>query len=126
MTAEPYQSRSRQDRLHSLDAYRGLIMVTLAFAGFGLAETAANEPSLTSGLGVIARLIADVTARGIPRERVVLLGFSQGACLSSEFAVRNPGRYGGVMALSGGLIGPRGIGHDVARQERALQLIVVD
>ena len=43
MTAEPYQSRSRQDRLHSLDAYRGLIMVTLAFAGFGLAETAANH-----------------------------------------------------------------------------------
>ena len=38
----------------------------------------------------------------------MLLGFSQGACLASEFAVRNPARYGGVIAFSGGLIGPPG------------------
>ena len=38
----------------------------------------------------------------------MLLGFSQGACLASEFAVRHPARYGGVIAFSGGLIGPPG------------------
>lgn len=45
MIVEPYQSRSTTatDRLHSLDAYRGLIMVTLAFVGFGLADTAKNH-----------------------------------------------------------------------------------
>jgi predicted esterase len=44
----------------------------------------------------------------VPRRRIILLGFSQGACLSSEFAVRNAGRFGGVVVLSGGLIGPPG------------------
>ena len=44
----------------------------------------------------------------------MLLGFSQGACLTSEFAIRHPRRYGGVMALSGGLIGEPGTtGDDV-------------
>jgi predicted esterase len=73
-----------------------------------LADTATNEPFLSSALAVIDRLITDLAVKGIPKERVMLLGFSQGACLASEFAVRNPGRYGGVIALSGGLIGPPG------------------
>jgi predicted esterase len=73
-----------------------------------LAGIATNEPYLSSALAVIGRLVADVIAKGVPRERIMLLGFSQGACLASEFAVRNPGRYGGVIAFSGGLIGPPG------------------
>lgn len=73
-----------------------------------LAETARNEPGLSSGLSVIDRLIRTVEGKGIPRSRVVLLGFSQGACLSSEFAVRHAGRFGGIVVLSGGLIGPPG------------------
>jgi len=68
-----------------------------------------NEPGLTSALGVIARLI-DSTNLG--SERVVLLGFSQGACLALEFAARNPRRYGAVAGLSGGLIGPPGTPRD--------------
>jgi predicted esterase len=67
-----------------------------------------NEPGITSGLGVIAGLIADVGREGVPAHRVVLLGFSQGACLSLEFAARNAQRYGGIAGLSGGLIGPPG------------------
>jgi len=67
-----------------------------------------NEPGITSGLGVIARLIDDLGREGLPPERVGLLGFSQGACLSLEFAARNARRYAGVFALSGGLIGPPG------------------
>jgi predicted esterase len=71
-----------------------------------------NEPGITSGLGTIARLIAEVGAQGIPQDRVVLLGFSQGACLSLEFAARNPGRFAAVVGLSGGLIGPPGTPRD--------------
>ena len=65
-----------------------------------------NEPGISSGLAVIGGILADLAEVGIPSDRVVLLGFSQGACLSTEFAVRNPRRFGGVIGLSGGLIGP--------------------
>ena len=67
---------------------------------------AGNEPGLSSALGVLASLVARIEAAGIPRSRVVLLGFSQGACLSGEFAVRHASRLGGVVMFSGGLIGP--------------------
>jgi len=73
-----------------------------------LTDTAKNEPGLSSGLYVLDRLIADVVARGIPKDQVGLLGFSQGACLAAEYAVRHPTRYGGIIVLSGGLIGPPG------------------
>jgi len=69
------------------------------------APQAANQPWLASALSLINRLFADLSEEGIPAERVVLLGFSQGACLSLEYAARNPRRYGGIVALSGGLIG---------------------
>ena len=64
-----------------------------------------NEPYLSSALEVLAGLLA-IVERTIPAERVILLGFSQGACLTLEFAARNARRYGGVVGLSGGLIGP--------------------
>lgn len=73
-----------------------------------MAETARNEPGLSSGLAVLLELVRTIEARGVPRRRIILLGFSQGACLSSEFAVRHAARFGGVVALSGGLIGPPG------------------
>ncbi len=67
-----------------------------------------NEPGISSGLGVIGRLIDDLGGEGVPPARIGLLGFSQGACLSLEFAARNARRYAGVFGLSGGLIGPPG------------------
>src|SRR5262249_29690994 len=67
-----------------------------------------NEPGISSGLNVLEGIVTDLLGRGIASNAIMLLGFSQGACLSSEFAVRHPRRYGGVMALSGGLIGPPG------------------
>ena len=73
-----------------------------------MAETARNEPGLSSGLGVIHDLVGSLESQGIPRRRIILLGFSQGACLSSEYAVRHAARFGGVVGLSGGLIGPPG------------------
>ncbi len=73
-----------------------------------IAPLASNEPFLTSGLGAVGDLIAQVTAAGVPERRILLGGFSQGACLALEFVLRNPARYGGVAGLSGGLIGPPG------------------
>ena len=67
-----------------------------------------NEPGISSGLGVIESLVVDLLARGFPSHKILLLGFSQGACLSSEFTIRHPRRYGGVLVLSGGLIGVPG------------------
>jgi len=73
-----------------------------------------NEPGLTSALGVLAHLVGDLNAGGVPAERIALLGFSQGACLSLEFAARNARRYAGVIGLSGGVIGPPGTPRDYA------------
>jgi len=72
-----------------------------------VAPTASNEPWLTSALAVVRRLVEEIQLGGIPHERIAILGFSQGACLTLEFAARNARRYGGVIALSGGLIGDR-------------------
>jgi phospholipase/carboxylesterase len=69
---------------------------------------ALNEPWLGSALGVVHALIDDIVEHGISRDRIVLLGFSQGACLALEAAARKPGRYGGAVGLSGGLIGAEG------------------
>jgi phospholipase/carboxylesterase len=73
-----------------------------------LAPIADNEPYLSSALATVASLVARVEAAGIPTEKIILAGFSQGACLASEFAARNAQRYGGLLLFSGGLIGPPG------------------
>ena len=64
-----------------------------------------NEPSLTSALRTVEKLVQQANEAGIPTERVVIGGFSQGACLTSEFAAQHPTRYGGLLVFSGGLIG---------------------
>lgn len=71
-----------------------------------LAPLAANQPWLDSALARIGSVVDDLIARGIPSERIALLGFSQGACLTSEFLARNPRRYAAAMILTGGVIGP--------------------
>ena len=73
-----------------------------------LADTANNEPWLSSALAMLKALVEDIVSNGMPRSRILLLGFSQGACLTCEFAVRHAARYGGVIAYTGGLIGPPG------------------
>ena len=71
-----------------------------------LAPMTQNEPGLSSGLQTISDLVSQVEASGIPAERIILAGFSQGACLASEYVARNARRYGGLLAFSGGVIGP--------------------
>ena len=77
-----------------------------------LSPIARNEPHLSSALARLDALLAQVVQAGIPAERVVLLGFSQGACLCAEYVARHARRYGGLVALSGGLIGPDGTPRD--------------
>lgn len=71
-----------------------------------------NEPYLSSALDTIAGLLQNLEEAGMGARRTMLLGFSQGACLALEFAARHARRYGGVAALSGGLIGPEGTSWD--------------
>lgn len=73
-----------------------------------LAPIEDNEPGVSSGIAVLAALVARVEAAGIPRSRVIVGGFSQGACLASEFAIRHASRYGGLLLFSGGAIGAPG------------------
>jgi Predicted esterase len=71
-----------------------------------LAPIPSNEPGISSGLQAIDDVIVTIRAAGIPDDHIMLLGFSQGACLSLEYSARNPRRFGGICGLSGGLIGP--------------------
>ena len=77
-----------------------------------LAPIPSNEPGITSGLRAIADVFSAIEQAGIPRERTMILGFSQGACLSLEYSARNAMRYGGIVCFSGGLIGPEGTPRD--------------
>lgn len=72
-----------------------------------LARLEQNEPWLSSALQLLKELTDDLLKQNIPTQNIYLLGFSQGACLSLEFAARNANRYGGVIAFTGGLIGDR-------------------
>lgn len=73
-----------------------------------LAPIADNEPDISSGLGVLAELVEALEHQHVTAERVAVLGFSQGACLTLEFAARHARRYAAIVGLSGGLIGPAG------------------
>lgn len=71
-----------------------------------LAPKDRNQPGLSSGLQLLHDLVEDCGNKGFEQSKVILLGFSQGACLTLEFAARHPVRFGGIAGLSGGLIGP--------------------
>ena len=73
-----------------------------------LAPIANNEPWLSSALELVGSIVEKLGHAGAPTTRIVILGFSQGACLATEFVARNPERYGGLVAFTGGLIGPMG------------------
>jgi phospholipase/carboxylesterase len=77
-----------------------------------LAPLASNEPYLSSALALVDTVLAQIAAAGIPLERTMLLGFSQGACLGLEYVARHARRYGGVVGWSGGVIGPDGTPRD--------------
>lgn len=71
-----------------------------------LAPKEKNQPGISSGIQRIHDLIQQLREDGIQQDKIILLGFSQGACLATEFAARHPQKFGGIVGLSGGLIGP--------------------
>ena len=79
-----------------------------------LAPMENNEPYLSSALARVGEVVAQLEEAGVPPERIFLGGFSQGACLASEFVARNARRYGGLLVFSGGLIGPDGTSREYA------------
>ena len=79
-----------------------------------MSPIARNEPGITSGMHAIERVLTQVAVAGVAPERTLLLGFSQGACLASEFVARHARRYAGLAVLSGGLIGPDDTPRDYA------------
>lgn len=79
-----------------------------------LAPIEANEPYLSRSLATIGHAVEELEKSGLPRDRIVLAGFSQGGCLALEYAARNAGKYAGVVGLSAGLIGPPGTSRDYA------------
>ena len=88
----------------------GFVIAPRAFGGEWypyrfLAPTSQNEPWLSSALNSLESTVQLVLDAGIPADRIILAGFSQGACLSLEYAARAPRRYGAVAALAGALLG---------------------
>ncbi len=79
-----------------------------------LAPLEDNEPGLSSALGVLGSIVERLAEQGIGADRVALVGFSQGGCLSLEFAARHARRYAAVVGLSAGLIGPPGTARQYA------------
>lgn len=78
-----------------------------------VAPLEANEPNLTHALDALDAVSDGLRAQGIPYASQVLMGFSQGACLCSEFVWRRRRRYRALVAFTGGLIGPPGIQRDI-------------
>jgi phospholipase/carboxylesterase len=77
-----------------------------------LAARERNEPWLGSALKKVQSVVEMALAAGVEREQIVVAGFSQGACLTTEFMATHPARYAGAIAWTGGLIGP--LGSDVS------------
>lgn len=73
-----------------------------------MAPRESNQPSLDSALECLDALVEQIAAHGLPRSKIVLIGFSQGACLACEYIYHHPQRWGGLIAFTGGLIGPEG------------------
>lgn len=59
-----------------------------------------DEAGIRASFAHVETLIAREVARGIPVERVILAGFSQGGAIVLGAGVRHPQRLGGIVALS--------------------------
>lgn len=70
-----------------------------------MAPVAQNQPALDSALALLQGLVTEIIDQGVSSEQIYLLGFSQGACLTAEFAARHAQKFGGLIIFTGGLVG---------------------
>lgn len=109
-TQAPQDMKLHAERL-GLDNVRFLFPCATGnswYPGLFMAPIADNEPALSAALAHYEAIVSGLIDEGIPAERIVVGGFSQGACLTSEFLARHPRRYGAAILWTGGLIGPAG------------------
>jgi phospholipase/carboxylesterase len=64
-----------------------------------------NEPHLTWAIEACEAALAAAHAAGVPDQRIVLGGFSQGACVVAELLARRPRPLAGAAVLTGSLLG---------------------
>lgn len=67
-----------------------------------------NQPHFDRALDRIGQQVRTLETLGVARNRIALVGFSQGACVACEYVRRHPGRWGALIAFTGGLPGPPG------------------
>ena len=60
-----------------------------------------DESGLRASQAMVEQLIAQEKARGVPAERIVLAGFSQGCAMTLQTGLRHPERLAGLLCLSG-------------------------
>lgn len=72
------------------------------------ASLAENQPALDAAIAQYETVISGLLDEGAPLGRIVIGGFSQGACLTAEYLSRHPRRFGAALLWTGGLIGPAG------------------
>ncbi|MFD2245240.1 alpha/beta hydrolase [Pontibacter ruber] len=70
-----------------------------------MAPVSQNQPALDSALALLDETVKSIKAQGVDSRHIYLLGFSQGACLTAEYATRHAQRFGGLLLFTGGLIG---------------------
>jgi predicted esterase len=71
-----------------------------------LAPFEKNQPHLDFALARLEEIVRALEAEGFSRNRIALVGFSQGACLLAEYVSRNAQRWGAIALLTGGYCGP--------------------
>ena len=89
-----------------------------------LAPVADNEPRLSSALEAVAHQRADLAAAGVGPDRLVLLGFSQGAVVLAEHLVRTAAPCAGAVLLTGGYVGPPGTTRTASGDLRAVPVLL--
>lgn len=89
-----------------------------------MAEWEANEPWMDHTLNLFTELLDQLNAAGVGDEQIVLMGFSQGAAVAAEVALRRPRHYGAVVVFTGGYIGPPGTTWDPPAGLEALPIFI--
>lgn len=72
-----------------------------------MAPDSSNEPAFSNAIKMLDGVVEDLESKGFKSEQIFFVGFSQGACISLEYATQHAKKYGGVIAFTGGLIGEK-------------------